>query len=631
MMSFLHPAALFWALVTLPIIGLYVLKIRLRRVPVSTSLFWREIFDQKQTRAWWQHLRHLVSLLAQLLLVALLVFALAEPFFSGEALEARRLVLVIDHSASMNATDVVPSRLAVAKEKAREVVERLRFRDELAIVRAGTQAEVVCGFTNQPRALRQAIAGIAPSDSPLRIAEAIELARGMLAAGSQGGDEPRRSSLIVVVTDGCFPEAKGFTESGDVRLVLVGQAAGNVGITRFQARRSLLDPIGYELFIEVTNAADLARTCRLDVTLDDLPVDSIPLHLQPGEHWQKVLVDQRSVEGGKLIARLDHADPLASDNVAFALLPPRAVQKVNLVTDDSTGSLFVEKVLEASPLMDVAVLAWQEGDELPPAFLNVFHRHVPRRLPPGPVLLIDPQASCDVVQVGAAVATPIAAKLNAEHPLMNNVKLDAIVFPRARQLTLADRSALPLATSIDGEPLLVALERREGRVLVLTAMLDPLTDLPLRTAFPILVNNALSWFAGQRGEMQEALATGSVTTIDLPPDDARRAVLRITPPTGQARELPAGLQRFTLGPLDQVGVWSVGWRQGQDETQTLRELACNLADRQETDLRPVAQATADLPSPGTGWFQRPPFLILIALAWGLCAVEWFLYQRRWIT
>src|SRR5262245_854570 len=114
-MNLANPTALLWASLAVPVVILYILKIRLRRVPVSTNLFWRQIFEEKQPRSIWQHLRHLLSLLLQIIFLCLLVFALAEPFFRWEVQEARRLVVVVDNSASMNAADVAPSRLSKAK------------------------------------------------------------------------------------------------------------------------------------------------------------------------------------------------------------------------------------------------------------------------------------------------------------------------------------------------------------------------------------------------------------------------------------------------------------------------------------------------------------------------------------
>ena len=39
-----------------PIVLLYILRIRLRRQPVSTLLFWDQLFDEKKPRSWWQRL-----------------------------------------------------------------------------------------------------------------------------------------------------------------------------------------------------------------------------------------------------------------------------------------------------------------------------------------------------------------------------------------------------------------------------------------------------------------------------------------------------------------------------------------------------------------------------------------------
>ena len=71
-----------------------------------------------------------------------------------------------------------------------------------------------------------------------------------------------------------------------------------------------------------------------------------------------------------------------------------------------------------------------------------------------------------------------------------------------------------------GEPLFSALERPEGKVLILSVNLDK-GDLPLRTAFPILATNALNWFAGARGELREAYATGAIAEITLPTTPAK--------------------------------------------------------------------------------------------------------------
>src|SRR5712671_956717 len=136
-MNLANSSALLLVAVAVPIVIFYILKIRLRRVPISTVIFWRQIFEEKKPRSLWERLRHLLSLLCQLLLLALLVGALTEPFFSWELLQARRVVLIIDNSASMKATDVAPSRLQRAKDEGQRIIAGMRFRDEMVIVAAG--------------------------------------------------------------------------------------------------------------------------------------------------------------------------------------------------------------------------------------------------------------------------------------------------------------------------------------------------------------------------------------------------------------------------------------------------------------------------------------------------------------
>ena len=113
---------------------------------MSTVLFWRRIFEEKKPRSIWERLRHLLSLLLQLAFVALLVGALAEPFLRSEIIDARRVVLVIDNSGSMNATDVMPNRLARAREMGQRFIDGLRFR-------AGNTALAIDGHVGSSRDL----------------------------------------------------------------------------------------------------------------------------------------------------------------------------------------------------------------------------------------------------------------------------------------------------------------------------------------------------------------------------------------------------------------------------------------------------------------------------------------------
>jgi hypothetical protein len=630
-MNLANPMGLIWASLVIPIVIFYILKIRLRRVPVSTILFWRQIFEEKKPRSLWQRLRHLISLLVQLAFLALLIGALAQPFFAWEIDAARRVVLVIDNSASMNAVDVEPSRLARAKELGQRVIDGLRARDEMAIIAAGTQPQVVCGLTGHQRTLHEHLAAVPASDGPTRLAESVALA-GRLVNDDKG---EQKHVQVIVLTDGCAKDFAEIAKMDHVQIVGVGQHTGNVGITAFQARRSLLDPIGYEILAEVVNYSDDEVECRFEIDLNGDPIEVVPLKLAANEKWSKVL-EKTSAEGGLLTARINRDDALAADNRAVALLPHREYQPVTLVS--ASGDLFIEKVLEAHALVRLSVVRKAPAPPSPPqngggkggGAIMVYHHQVPNPLPHGPTLVIDPDGGCDLWEVGDKLQNPLVTKQDRDSPLMAHIRLDNVLMPEARKLTFTPAAGKPqiLAAALTGEPLLVALDRPEGKVVILTVNLDK-GDLPLRTAFPILVTNTLGWFAGGRGELREALATGSITEVTLPQTSDSQYLLR--GPNGQTRKLPPGVTRTTVGPLDQCGVWSIV-ADAPDATP-IQEIACNLANREESDLRPpeALPSLGEEPARTLGFAGRPIWFYLLATAWLLIGLEWYLYQRRWIS
>jgi hypothetical protein len=486
------------------------------------------------------------------------------------------------------------------------------------------------------------LAGIEPTDGPTRVKAAIELGERLLADAKHG--------RVIVLSDGCFPDSEKLAEDKLVELRTVGTRTANVGITNFQVRRSLLDPIGYEILTEVTNASDEPVDLRLDIDLNEAPVDVIPLTLTPGQTWSKA-IEKTSVDGGQLTAKLDRADSLLVDNSAVALLPKRSEQRIVLVSD---GNLFLRKVLEVNPLVRLeAVGAIPTTYE--PGVLYVFHRQGPETMPPGSSFVIDPANGTDLWKLGEKLENPIVTKQDADSPLMRHVRLDNVLLPEAKQLTPI-AGAKPLVTALSGDPLYFALERPGQKVLVLTVNLDQ-GDLTFRTAFPIMATNALAWFAGQSGELRESLAAGAVTEVALP-GGAENLVCQT--PAGKTLSLPTGVSKVALGPLDACGLWRVtrqvvgtvpvpldsgnGMRSAPTTdakdgtrsvptTEAIVELACNLANRTESDLR-VPETLLKTQSPvalAAGWFTRPIWFYLVGAAWLLAAVEWFLYQRRWIS
>jgi hypothetical protein len=655
-------------LIAIPIVIFYILKVRLRRVPVSTNLFWNQIFEEKPPKSLWQNLRYWLSLLAQLLILACLVLAIADPILSWQAKGARRVVLVMDISASMQADDIDPTRFEAAKQAAERILDGVREQDQVALLAAGKSPEVVLGMGNHVPSLRRALFDLKPVDTPANLEAAIALAK-QLIGDSPNGDSSNRQ--VVVFTDQPQPPIQNPSNDSqpqgsratatppasiDVRYQVFGSNASNVGITQFQTRRSLVDAIGYEILVEVHNASDEPIQCRLEIELEQRPVDILPLKLAANETWSRVL-EKTSLEGGVLKASLSQfesdagedrssSNKLVVDDVAWAILPARVIQPVMIV---SPGNLFLQKVFEANPLVRVTV-AKQMPSSWPENTVIVLHKQMPEPLPPNPLFIIDPDTSTSLFQVDGMIDNPLVTEQDKESPLMTHVRLDNVLLPNTKKLIFLTDTAKSVASSVNNEPIFASLMHEDKKAIVLGANLEQ-SDLAFRTVFPILASNAIAWFSGQSGELSLSISGGEKTTLGssialASSSDKDREDLWLVSPSLQVRRQSGR----TVGPLKETGVWElVQWEaapEGESSTgsrssnrpsvETLRtsgklleRYTVNLESSSETDLRsPEVTEKASLDSTIASWFSYPPWYYLAILVGLLLVLEWGMYQRR---
>src|SRR5882757_7444142 len=117
------------------IVGLYILKLRRRPVPVPFSNIWQRILRDQDATSLFSQLKRIFSLLLQLLLLALLLLALGDPRGAIGASHGRSIVVLVDASASMKAIDLASplapnrTRLDAAKEEVQKLVQGLGGSD----------------------------------------------------------------------------------------------------------------------------------------------------------------------------------------------------------------------------------------------------------------------------------------------------------------------------------------------------------------------------------------------------------------------------------------------------------------------------------------------------------------------
>ena len=186
-MSFEAPALLA-TLVVVPLaaLGYWLLQRRRPRYAVRYTNVGVLAAVAGRRRAW---LRHVPAALLLAALTALCV-AFARPTVTVKSPNERAsVVLVVDTSGSMRATDVKPTRLAAAKQAMRSFLERAPVSLRVGIVSFSDEAQVVVPPTVDRTRLEQGIDVLGPGFGTALgdgIARAVELARAAAGRASDG-------------------------------------------------------------------------------------------------------------------------------------------------------------------------------------------------------------------------------------------------------------------------------------------------------------------------------------------------------------------------------------------------------------------------------------------------------------
>ena len=141
-MNFLAPLALALGLLLPVIVAFYLLKLRRTEHEISSTYLWRKMVRDVEANAPWQKLKPNLLLFLQLLFLAVLILAIARPFTLGQDAVGQTLILIIDSSASMSASDVRPTRLEAAKTRAAQIVDEVPDNGRVTVIEAGSTARL---------------------------------------------------------------------------------------------------------------------------------------------------------------------------------------------------------------------------------------------------------------------------------------------------------------------------------------------------------------------------------------------------------------------------------------------------------------------------------------------------------
>ena len=672
------------ALLAVPvcILLLYFLKLKRQPVVISSTLLWRRSMEDLRVNSLFQRLRRNILMFLQLLLAFLILMALTGPKWAGSKSQGRRLIIAIDNSASMSATDVKPDRLSYAKNQAIEVVGRMNSSDLAMVIAFSDTAEVVSSYTSNKNLLKQKISGIQGTQRRSDLRDALQVADGLAnpsrqADGVVATDEA--TPRLMIYTDGGFQDIQGFSLGNlEPELVVVGNAppafkngqnedrttfaTRNLAILALQARRNEESPNTIEVFGRIKNydAADAAtelKLFRLGLAGDQKTlVDAIKLNLT-GESERGFQFTIADTGPQALMVESSFTDDLAIDNFAYTAVAPEKKPKIRLVTN---GNRYLSNYFKSPGLKDAI-----EFSEILPA--DLIKPEIQNELKLGTFSLVifdscapseqSPQSNC--IYFGAfppdkkfesmkTFQNPAILDWDSTHPLMQYIRdLGQI---RIRDVRIPDpvpAGIRPLVESDKGA--IIFSSPREGFTDVVAgfALADDKTfntDWLLKYSFPLFLSNCLQHLAGLAGESTDTThAPGSSFSLFTP--GMAGETLQVSPlhnSTEQSTSInvdSSGRAAITA-PASQ-GVFSV-----KNADRLIDLYPVDLFDDRESDLSTRGLAPAGSPqnfadkhqikigfTPVTGKGQssgldNPLWKILALFGLAILTLEWYIYNRR---
>jgi hypothetical protein len=632
------------ATIPLAIVLLYFLK--LRRAPrlVPSNMLWARAIEDLRANSIWQRLRIGPLLVLQLLVIGLVGLALVRPGWTSSPLAGRRLVLLIDTSASMSATDVSPTRLSDAKRRARNLLAEMQPGETATIISFSDIAHVEQSFTDNRHQLESSLTAIRPTNRRTSPAEALRVAAGLTARARSASDADSRveesPAAVYLFSDGAFPSIESsLLASLQLNFVPIGSPdARNLGITAFVAQAASKSQTALRLFARIENAGPEAQATGVGLYRGDALIDNKRVDV-PARGSAAVEFELEALESVQLHCVVERGGALTLDDQAWITIDPLIRRNVLFVTPAADALELALQTPRAQELaiVEVArphVLATEEYQKKTSQgyyALVIYDRCQPPQMPQANTLFLGALPPGDGWRAKPQVSAPQIIDSESSHPLLQLVDLGDVNFASATPLELPP-GARALVTS-DAGTLLGIAPREQFQDVVLGTELTSATaeksarsntDWPLRLSFPTFVLNVLGYLAHSADSQSLVIAPGQPIPLA---EYTGASELNITTPGGRTETLTLSPgQPFHFSATDELGVYRVsaaGYPERRVSVDLLSSLETNIASREQIQVGAV-----EIPGQARWEGNRSEMWRLLLLgALGVLAAEWYIYTR----
>jgi hypothetical protein len=573
------------------IIGLYLLKPPPKTIVVSSTLLWSRVVKERKSSS--DRLRWWLSLLLALAIGLSMALALGRPEPGGEYGDSRRMAVIVDNSPTMGVRGSDGrTRWDHAVEEARRILmQGSRIGEFLVTDTAGQVVAPVFETREEARVKLETLAVSTPGEQSFP----------QLILGD---------AELYFVTDGVMVDPSAVPEEAEV--VSVFEVAQNVGITRFEIQPLPADPTRYEAFCEVLNGGTEVKEVSVLVSGSGEKRQQRMARV-PAGGTTGLVFDLEDFSGGVIRAAVTAAgDSLDSDNYAFAYLPDLWKLRVVLVTRDN---LFLESFFH--PRVELFKMSPEQFREIPAVDIYVMDGFAPDEPPNRPCLFINPPPTSWLPSETEDVEATSISAWDREHAVLQSVALEDLVVGLAQRVE-AGRSDTLVAD--EENPLVLAGEAPIRWLLVAFALEE--SNFPLMAGFPIFLSNALTWLAGE-----PTAVSRPVGFIEVPIEDARVTNLMgdevSTREIGGARVFEAFAPGFYTATRGAQKTYIAVNSTDPDVSHANR--TSFPGGRERSGVRvDVAEGLQ------RSWFGEL-WILLLGLAIGLLALEWWTYNRRLTT
>ena len=602
-MGFLVPAALAFASIIPGIVALYFLKLKRREKEISSTWLWRPILLDRQANSLWQKLRVSLLLLIQILAALGLILAAGHPFATVKAATAGNTVILLDATGTMQATDVAPNRFAAARTEARRIIGQMPAGGSMSLILITRSPQILVANSPSKDALRGALDDAVPTAGDGDLGQALALA-GSLLRGREGDGQ------IIIIGSGHYRGAGELAPSAvPVTYIPIGGPTPNLAVSTFTTR--LVE--GQQMaFAQVSNFGPAEASATAEFWADGKLVAVERQQVGPSEgrafSWG-VPAGARELE-----LRLPAPDSLALDNRAWTLAAGQQRSRILLISE---GNTFLLKALQLIPGAQVTTTA--PKDYAPGDFdLYVFDRvKAPEGAPPGRMLLINPPGPTEERFVGAVLPRKADPLLKYVETRDVHINLAHVHTPSTDARILwegeTEKGSIPLLWT-------------EGSDRVVFGFTLQQSDLPLRVAFPVLMQNLAGWLLPPAPVDAPLLQPGESVAL-RPWPTATQMSVRLPDGGERTWEVSPGMTPPFL-ETTLPGLYPVTQKVGGTNRES--KFAVNLFSSLVSDLSPAEELKVPVLAEAGSVKTEAPMDLWRWLGWAalaLIGLEWWVYRR----